>query len=650
MEWLAPTTTAFIIAAAGTGIMIFRFPAHTPLLSGLTVPLVCGVLDPDKWAIIVTLSVIAASIVGIMIYRLPADITLLGGLTILLIYGVVDGERGLTIEDGLRGFANPGVITVAVLFVLADGLYRTGAFEWLGLQLLGIPRSRVSAQIRAMIPAAVLSAFLNNTPVVALMMPIINDWSRKHRISVSHLFLPLSYSAILGGTCTLIGTSTTIVINNQLPPNMQLSMFELSVVGVPAVVCGLVFIAMTTRFLLPQRRPAFTAMDDPREYTVEMIVQEDSPLVGKSIESAGLRHLSGMYLMEINRRGEVIPAVGSDTILLAKDQLVFVGIVSSVVDLQRIPGLEPAIAQLFQLDGPRAQRRLVEAVVSTSYPFLRMTVRDSEFRSHYNAAIIAVNRDGVRLTEKIGDIRLEPGDTILLEATSEFAKQQRNSRHFFLVSEVQNSSPVRHEHAWLARLIMLGFIFAASLLAQWVSGSTATLLSALLAALLMILFRCTRATEARRAVDWNVITVMAAGIGIGNAMAVSETDKFIVDQLTHLVGQNPYIMLTAVFMIASLLSNMITAKAAAIITLNIAQAAAKSLDVDFAPFAIAVIMGCAACFATPFGYQTNMMVYGPGGYRSTDYLRLGVPLTILVGVVTLFIAPVFWPFHKSVLP
>ena len=644
MEWLVVTVTILVIAAGMVGLIICRRPKYIPALAGLTVPLICGIVFPDKLAMIVTLSVIAASIVGIMMYRLPADVTLLGGLTVLLIFGTVD-PKGLSIEDGLRGFANPGVMTVAVLFVLADGLYRTGAFEWLGLQLLGVPKSRLSAQIRAMVPAAVLSAFLNNTPVVALMMPIINDWSRKHRISVSHLFLPLSYAAILGGTCTLIGTSTTIVINNELPPDKQLSMFELSVVGVPAVAFGLIFIATTTRFLLPERKPAFRAMDDPREYTVEMIVAPGSPLVAKSIEAAGLRHLPGMYLMEINRSDKVIPAVGADTVLQARDQLVFVGVVSSVVDLQRIPGLEPAIDQLFQLDGPRSQRRLVEAVVSTSYPFLRMTVRDSEFRSHYNAAIIAVNRDGVRLRGKIGDIRLEPGDTILLEATSSFAKQQRNSRHFFLVSEVQDSSPVRHEKAWTARLVLLGFVLSASILPGWIPGSTATLLSALVSALLMILFRCTRATEARRAVDWNVITVMAAGIGIGRAMETSEADRFIVELLTHLVGHNAYLMMAALFLIASLLSNMITAKAAAIITFNIAHAAANSLGVQFAPFVIAVIIGCAACFATPFGYQTNLMVYGPGGYRSTDYLRLGIPLTILVGAVTLVIAPVVWPFQ-----
>ena len=322
-----------------------------------------------------TLFVIAAAIVGIMVLRFSADITLLAGLTLLLVYGAFDSKYGLSVEDGLKGFANPGVITVAVLFVVADGLHRTGALAWIGMRLLGTPKGRVSAQLRAMIPGALLSSVLNNTPVVALMMPILTDWSRKHRISVSHLFLPLSYAAILGGMCTLIGTSTTIVINSLLPPASRLSMFELAWVGVPAAILGLGYITLTTKWLLPERKPAFTSTDDPREYTVEMEVDPGSPLVGKSIEAAGLRHLPGVYLIEIDRGGNVLPAVSSDTLLQASDHLVFVGVVESVVDLQRIPGLKPATDQLFKLNGPRSHRCLVEAVVSGSYPYLRMSIR-----------------------------------------------------------------------------------------------------------------------------------------------------------------------------------------------------------------------------------------------------------------------------------
>lgn len=620
-------------------------------------PVLFAVLLPKgvsmEWFLIaLTFAVIIAAIVGIMYFRWPADTCLLGALSVLLVVGAFDPaddlndkRYGISVEEGLKGFANAGVLTVAVMFVVADGLQKTGAFAWLGVRLLGTPDGTTSAQLRTMVPAALLSAFLNNTPVVALMMPIISDWSRKHRISVSHLFMPLSYAAILGGMCTLIGTSTTIVVNSQLKED-GLGMFELAWVGFPCMVLGITFIALFTRRLLPERQPAFTSNEDPREYTLEMEVDPSSPLVGKTIEDAGLRHLPGMYLMEIDRGGHVLPAVSSETLLQANDHLVFVGVVESVVDLQKIPGLKPATDQLFKLNSPRSHRCLVEAVVSTSYPFLRMTIRESKFRTHYNAAIIAVNRDGMRLTGKIGDFRLQPGDTLLLESSANFAEQQRNSRHFFLVSEVQNSAPVRHEKAWLARLILLAFVVGASVLgARGIKD--ALLLAALPAAMLMIMFRCTRAADARRSIDWSVIIVMAAGIGIGKAMTAAGATTLIVDNLLAAVGAvggGNLLMLAAIYTITVILTNMITAKAAAMLVIEVALAAALKMDVSQRPFVIAVIMGAAGSFATPFGYQTNMMVYGPGGYRASDYLRLGIPLSILVAVVTIIVTPWVWPF------
>ena len=596
--------------------------------------------------IVLTLCVILSVIVGIMYFRYPADISLLAGLTVLLIHGAFDQKNGLSVTNGLSGFSNSGVLTVAVLFVVADGLQRTGAFAYLGTRLLGTPSGTTSAQLRTMLPAGLLSAFLNNTPVVALMMPIISDWSRKHRISVSHLFMPLSFAAILGGTCTLIGTSTTIVVNSELVkrnPDSGLTMFELGWVGLPCTIVGIAFLTLATRRLLPERKPAFTANDDPREYTVEMEISANSPLVGNTIEKAGLRHLPGVYLMEIDRGGHVLPAVSSETLLQANDHLVFVGVVESVVDLQKIPGLKPSTDQLFKLDGPRAQRCLIEAVVSSSYPFLQQTIRESKFRAHYNAAIIAVNRDGIRLQGKIGDIKLQAGDTLLLESSPAFMERQRNSRHFFLVSEVQNSAPVRHEKAWIARIIMAAFVVMASLFGA-MGIKDAAFLAALPAAMLMLFCRCTRSADARRSIDWNVILVMGAGIGIGEGMIASKADKFITEKMAMLVNGGHYPMLIAIFCLAMALTNMITAKAAAVLVLTIALSAASTLGVNEEPFVIAVIMGSACSFLTPFGYQTNMMVYGPGGYRSSDYFRLGLPLSIIVGVITVLIAPQIWPF------
>ncbi len=604
-------------------------------------------------SILLTLGVVVAVIFGIMYFRSPADICLMGGLTVLLVAGAFDPptgpddqRHGLTVVQGLSGFANPGVLTVAVLFIVADGLQRTGAFAWMAMQLLGVPKGTRSAQFRTMAPAALLSAFLNNTPVVALMMPVVSDWSRKHRISVSHLFMPLSYAAILGGMCTLIGTSTTIVINGKLEE--KLGLFEQAWVGVPAMVFGIAFLLLFTERLLPSRSPAFTASEDPREYTLEMEVAADSPLVGKTIEAAGLRHLPGMYLMEIDRAGHVLPAVSSSTLLQGGDHLVFVGIVESVVDLQKIPGLKPATDQLFKLNSPRSQRCLTEAVVSSRYPYLRMTIRASQFRTHYNAAIIAVNRDGIRLPGKIGDIQLQSGDTLLLESNSDFAAQQRNSRHFFLVREVEGSAPVQHERAWIARAILASFIVAASTFGA-MGMEDAALLAALPAALLMIFCRCTGANDARKSIDWSVIVVMAAGLGIGEAMNVSGTTDFLVSHMMALIqflGGGHLLMMAMIFAVSVMLTNMITAKAAGVLVLPIVLAASDVMNVDSRPLIIALIMGTAGSFVTPFGYQTNMMVYGPGGYRSSDYLRLGIPLSIIVGITTIVIAPFVWPFVR----
>lgn len=588
--------------------------------------------------VVLTLGVVLMSIVAIVLWRLPADFTLLAGLAVLLVHGHFDPGRGLSIRDGLSGFANEGVITVAVLFIVADGLQRTGALRWLGLQLLGTPRGRLSAQLRTMIPAALLSSVLNNTPVVQLMMPIIADWSRKHQLSVSHLLMPLSFSAILGGMCTMIGTSTTIVIVSKLPPDIEFGMFDVAWVGFPVTLLGIATIVLGTPWLLRERKPAFTVADDPREYTVEMEIEPGSPLVGRSIEAAGLRHLPGMYLMEIDRKGEVMPAVGSETRLQANDHLVFVGVVESVVDLQRIPGLKPATDQLFKLNGPRAQRCLVEAVVSGSYPFLRMSVRESRFRTHYNAAIIAVSRDGTRVPGKIGDIRLQPGDTLLLESSPDFIQQQRNSRHFFLVSEVQDSKPTQHEKSTVARLIMLAMVVAVSL--EYVTMAVGSMI----AALLMIGARCTRWSDARQSIEWNVILVMGAGLGIGEAMRTSGAATLMTNGISALTGGGPQLMLIAIYAVAILLTNLITAKAAATLLLPVMLTAAESLNVSPLPFTIALIVGAAGSFLTPYGYQTNMMVAGPGGYRSEDYLRLGGPVTLVAGLVTIGITPLVWPF------
>jgi len=599
-------------------------------------------MDAD---ITITLAVLLGVIVSLYKLRVGPEWILMGGLVFLSVAGIVEPE------DALYGFSNTGLIAVIALFPVAEGLRQTGALTVIGRQLLGQPKSLRVAQARLMLPVAISSAFMNNTPVVAMMLPVVGDWGRKLRFSASHLLLPLSYAAVLGGLCTLVGTSTTMVVDALLAAERGygLKMFEIAWVGLPAALAGLVYVLVFGRWLLPHRKPPITPVDDPREYTVEMLVEPGSPLVGKTIEEAGLRHLPGMYLMEIDREGHLLPAVAPSERLMANDRLVFVGIVESVVDLQRIPGLKPATNQIFKLDSPRSERKLIEAVVSNACPVLRMTIRDAQFRSRYNAAVIAVARGGQRIRKKVGDIVLEPGDTLLMEAHPSFIELQRNSRDFYLVSAVEDSTPPRHEKAWISRLILLAMVAVVAF--QWLEMVQA----ALVAALFMVLSGCINGAEAKRSIDWSVLLAMGAGMGIGKAVEKSGAAEALGEGLKGLIDVLPFqngdaralVMLAIVYTVTMILTNIITAKAAAVLLFPIAMAGARSLNVDIMPFAIAVIIASAASFATPHGYQTNLMVFGPGGYQPRDYLRIGVPLSLLIGVITLVIAPFVWPFHPQ---
>tara|TARA_R110002095_G_scaffold137217_1_gene118930 strand:+ start:2236 stop:4011 length:1776 start_codon:yes stop_codon:yes gene_type:complete len=588
------------------------------------------------WQIVVTFLVLGGVVGSLTFLRAGADTILMGGLTILVVSGVVQAK------DAVAGFANEGLIAVAFLFVVSEGIRQTGGVAFTGQQLLGRPRSLTDAQARVMFPSALLSAFLNNTPVVAMMMPVISDWAKKMRISISHLMLPLSYAAILGGLCTLVGTSTTLVVDGLLQDHDNhpgLSMFEIAWIGVPVMIIGLLYLLVFSRWLLPERKPAITPMDDPREYTVEMIVEPGCPLIGKTIEQAGLRHLPGMYLMEIDRRDEVIAAVSSNERLAANDQLVFVGVVESVIDLQKIPGLKPATDQLFKLSGPRSERCLIEAVVSDSFRFINMSIRTAKFRANYNAAVIAVARNGQRINKKIGDIELQRGDTLLIEAHPSFIDQQRNSREFFLVSQVEDSTPPRHERAWIARTILLAMILMVAIF------NVKMIVAAMVAAGLMTATRCCSATEAKRSIDWGVLITIAAGLGIGRAIENSGAATTIASAFIGMANNSPLIVLSMLSFITLIFTNLITAKATATLIFPITVAAASSLNVDLMPFVITLIISAASCFATPIGYQTNMMVFGPGGYKYGDYLRIGGPLTLIVWILTVIIVPLAWPFH-----
>jgi di/tricarboxylate transporter len=415
-------------------------------------------------------------------------------------------------------------------------------------------------------------------------------------------------------------------------------MFEIGWIGLPVVVVVLVFILVFGNRLLPERSRMTAQFSQVREYTVEMIVDPASQLVGKTIEDVGLRHLPELYLIEIGRNGRVIPAVSPRERLRGNDRLVFAGIVESIIDLQKIQGLMPATDQVFKLDSAPQERCLTEAVVSNTCPVVGRSIREGRFRTLYNAAVIAVARNGSRIRKKVGDIVLRPGDTLLLVSRPSFVAQHRNSRDFYLVSRVDKTWQVRHERAIVAVIIMTAMVIVAAL--GWLS----MLEAAMLAAGLMVITRCTSGRIARREVNWQVLVVIAASFGIGAALQKTGAALTISESLIALAGNAPWAALGFVFLTTALFSALATNNAAAVLMFPIALATSKSLGVDVLPFAITIMVAASTSFATPIGYQTNLMVYGAGGYRFMDYMRIGLPLTLLVGVVTVIIVPMVWVF------
>jgi len=584
----------------------------------------------------ITLLVVVLSLACLVSNRFSPEIVLVGALGSLLLLGVLDTTQALS------GFANPGLATVAVLYVVVAGLVDTGAVQVFGARLLGRPRSVAGAQTRLMVPVMGVSAFLNNTPVVAMLVPVVEEWCRRHHLSVSKLMIPLSYAAILGGCCTLIGTSTNLVVHGMVLERTNLGpmgFFDIAAVGIPVALAGFGFVLLTQRWLLPERVSPLEFAEGAREYTIEFMVDRGSPLVGRSIERAGLRHLPRVFLSGIWRGDNVLVAVPPTEVLQADDRLVFVGAVDSVVELVRQRGLTPVTESLYDLATPRSDRQLIEVVISAACPMVGHTIRDARFRSHYEAVVIAAAHNGSRIEGQIGDIVLHAGDTLLLEARPAFVQQHQHNRDFLLIHPLRGDAVPRHDRAWLAASILLAMVTAAA------TGWLSLLEAALLAGGLMLATNCTTASSARASIDWSVLVMIGASLGLGTAMQVSGAAQMIASMGLDLVGQQPWLVLLVIYAFTSAMTEVITNNAAAVLMFPIAQAAAEALGVSLWPFIVVLMLAASASFATPIGYQTNLMVYGPGGYRFSDYLRIGLPLNIVLGLVTVGLAPLIWPFR-----
>jgi len=591
-------------------------------------------MDWQGWFV---LSLAAIALVLMSVGRYGPHLVMMSVLIVLSATGII------TADEALSGFSNSGLITVVAMFVVAAGIHHSGGVDLVVNHLLRSPRSVRSAQARIMLPVALLSGFLNNTPVVATMIPAVHAWSRKIRISPSKLMIPLSYSAILGGTLTLIGTSTNLVVNGQyqhLTGEGGFSIFSITAVGLPVAVIGLGVMLLVLPRFLPDRKDQqkFGSM---REFTLEVAVAFDGPLVGKSVGEAGLRELDRLYLVEIERDGSVVTAVPSEERLRGGDRLVFAGDTQAISDLLRIHGIVPSVHDDEpSLSKDRAERRLVEAALSPQSEVLGMTIRDARFRDRYGAVVLAVARGGERVSGNLGNIRLKTGDVLLLEARPAFVSRQRYARDFLLINDLETDTP-RHDRAYLSWAILLVLVgFAAT-------GGLSMLNAALLGAALMILSGCCSVGQAQKAVDVPVMLTIAASFSLGAALEATGAAGYVARGIVSVSSGHPMLTLLLVYVAVSVLTEVITNNAAAVLVLPVVLSITSTLGIPPEPYVIAVMMAASASFATPLGYQTNMMVFGPGGYRFMDFVKVGLPLNIFIGLVTVGVIAVVYGIKVS---
>lgn len=542
----------------------------------------------------------------------------------LLLTGVLNSH------DLLSGFANEQLAIIIMLLIISNMISKSGITDSIFKSLSKNQNTSPKLfSLKMMGGVGISSAFFNNTPLVALFMPYVHKWSRANNYSPSKLLIPLSYASILGGCITLIGTSTNLIVNGLAVESgwPSLEIFDFALVGGVMMVVGVTYLYFIAPKLLPERVSVYEdMMDGEREYFVEAIVKANSILIGKSIEEAGLRNLKGMYLVEIMRNETAISPVSPMEKLKQEDVLLFAGDALSINDL-RNPKLGLSLPKACNLSESKSNQ-LLEVVVAPNSRLVSKSVRDSDFRGRYDGGILAVHRNGERITGKIGDIELKAGDLLLVLAGNDFILRTRNNPGLYLLNEPEDETS--STPTWKPIVLILGLITAIIL-----SFAAVPLFESLASVLCLgVLLNISSPTKIRNSVDFNLLIIIALGLALGKSMIKSGASDQIVTVLGLDQEFSPLTLLFILFMLTNILASFVTSKAAVAITLPLALQLINAQQLEATPFILIIAFGGAANFMTPIGYQTNLMVYGPGRYKFSDFLKIGLPLTLIYAVVS----------------
>ena len=586
----------------------------------------------------IVLGVLLLSIILFVTERLRVDVVALLAMAVLLVTGIISPSQGIS------GFSSTATVTVGAMFVLSAGLSRTGSVDRLGKLITYVfHRGFWVGLMSVMVVVGILSAFINNTPVVAIFIPILLNVARETGISVSKLLMPLSFASLFGGVCTLIGTSTNIIVNSIAEQNglPSFSMFEFAPLGVIMFVVGSAYMLMIGLRLLPERRGTGDLVEDYAltDYLTEIALLPGGASVGKKLREAPLVHDLDISILRIQRGNTEINLPGPDAVLQAGDILLVRCSIESIRAVQEREGVDfKPHTKWGDENVARGGVRLIEAVVEPNSSLVGSTLQQANFREVYSATVLAIRHRGKLLREKLSDTRLSAGDLLLIEVQKNGVNALRRTGDFIITSEMEASEFRRHK-ALTAIVIVIAVVTAAAI------GVAPIVVTALVGSVAMVLLGCLSIEEAYQAIEWKIIFLLAGTLSLGVALDESGAARLISANMVGLVGDLGLIALVSAFyFLTSVLTEAMTNNATAALLGPIAIATAATLDVSPVPFLVAITFAASSSFMTPVGYKTNTMIYGPGQYKFIDFIKVGTPLNIIFWILATVFIPIFWSF------
>ena len=579
----------------------------------------------------ITIATVLSMFTVLLFTKLRADLVFLGAISILFITEV------LSAKEAFSGFSSTSVVIIGVLFVVVAGLTHTGVLQWIVKHLLGQPKTYSKAVVRLMLPVAVLSSFLSNTTVVALFVGIVKMWAKKLNVSPSKLLIPLSYASGMGGVCTLIGTPPNLIISGLYAENTGEAMNVLATT-IPGLFCLFIGVLsiIAMHKLLPNRKAPETAFESTSDYTVELLVPSDNPHIGQTIKEAGLNEVRGGSLIEIVHFDEITSPVPDDEIIMGGDRLIFAGQIDEILDLKKSHGMVNADHHIFTMSEVDRDRQLRTAYVNFGSSLINKTIGDSSFEKDNNMILVAVARRGKRLDESPREVVLQAGDTLLLECPPNInihTEQLSAQLQFFDSAQVPNIG----KKTFISTTIMIAMVVLSAL------NIIPLLQCAFLAAIAMLIFKCCNVDQAMKAINWEILMVFAGSVVLGVAIQKTGIAERLAFGILDVCGTNPIVVMTAICLVGTFITEFISNTAAGAMFFPIMYEAAEKLGYEPYPFLIALMVSVSSSFATPIGSPTHMLVYGPGGYRFSDFMRIGLLMNFIILAANILIVNIIYP-------